>query len=64
MTTEIQYCIQGPDGGLKASIRSQWRKSVEIEWLSICPEQKKKVWRYWYRHGWRIKKVKVTIEIL
>jgi len=59
--TEIKYVLVDPKGVMNTSIMSGWRKGVETLWLSCWIN---KDWKKWYQKGYRIKKVKVTTELL
>lgn len=61
MTTKKMYCLFDKYGKAHSEYLSHTRKGVEeiINKTWLLP----KTWREWYRAGWRIKKVNVTIEL-
>lgn len=56
---EEMYCIIDPKGRENLAFLRYFRKTVETDFLK---NWENKNWKEWYRHGWRIKKVRVTIK--
>lgn len=56
------YCLFDPNGKPNFSFIAYSRKTVEDKWLDVwIPDLRN--WRKWYRQGYRIRKVKVSVEI-
>ena len=61
---QIKYCLFNADGSMRTDMMSGWRKGVENNWLRVWDGEPYNTWKYWYNRGYRIKKVRVTIELL
>jgi len=59
--TEIQYCVTDPEGKYRFYTLSHYRKDAVTKFLKLWREDLKK-WKSWYRKGWRVRKVLVTVE--
>ena len=63
--TETMYCLFNWKGEPELNYLSYYRYIVQEQWMKNWDEQGALgKWRHWYRKGWRIKKVEITINQL
>lgn len=63
MKTETMYCLFNFKGEPNLTTLSYYRYIVEETWMKNWDEDKScGEWIHWYRKGWRIKKVLITLE--
>jgi len=61
---QTMYCLFSSKGKPTFTSMSRSRSAVERKWLGVWNVGKLTEWKFWYRRGWRIKKVEVTIREL
>ncbi len=57
----VMFCLYDPKGEGQLNFIRRHRKTVIRDWM-MREENNYKSFRTWHRHGWRIQKIKVTIE--
>lgn len=65
--TEIRFALIDPNGKINTHMISLWRKGVATQWCKVWDVEKNPKfndWKHWYRKGYRIRKIRVTIELL